>query len=126
VQSIAEGFSNCAAIAPVHTLQARRAINPAAFGRASHEFKACQVDMRLHLQLLNDLVCPACSEGLAAVHIDANLKNFTWDRNRETWRTPHYTEFFLHEQAVKRTLDALDLATGNKVGACCSFGCQFG
>jgi hypothetical protein len=124
VQSIAEGFSNRAAIAPVRTLQARRAINPAAFGRASHEFKACQVGMRLHLQLLNDLVCPACSEGLAAVHIDANLKNFTC--NREPWRTPHCTEFFLHEQAVKRTLDALDLATGNKVGACCSFCCQFG
>ncbi|WIA38925.1 hypothetical protein OEZ86_005078 [Tetradesmus obliquus] len=53
--------------------QARRAINPAAFSRASHEFKACQLDMRLHLQSLNDL-----------------------------------------EQAVKCTLDALDLATHNQ------------
>jgi hypothetical protein len=49
------------------------------------------------------------------VHVDGNLKLFTWDRNREPWRTPHYTEFFRQDQAVKRTLDALDLATRNNV-----------
>jgi hypothetical protein len=99
--------------------QARRAINSAAFGSAFREFKACQMDTRLHLQLLNDLVCPACSESLAAAHVDGNLKLFTWDRNREPWRTPHYPEFFLQDQAVKRTLEALDLATRNKVGVGC-------
>jgi hypothetical protein len=104
----------------VLALQARRAINPAAFSRASHEFKACQLDMRLHLQSLNDLVCPACSDGLAAVHVDGNMKLYNWDRNREPWRKPHYTKFFLQEQAVKCTLDALDLATHNQVGAHCS------
>jgi hypothetical protein len=58
------------------------------------------MDTRLLLQLLNDLVCPACSEGLAAAHVDGNQKLFTWDRNREPFRTPHYPELFLQDQAV--------------------------
>lgn len=91
------------------------------------------MDTRLLLQLLNDLVCPACSEGLAAAHADGNQKLFTWDRNREPFRTPHYPELFLQDQAVKRTLDALDIATRNKVSCrllhvfscCCCSVCVF-
>ena len=106
--------------ASMHADSVLVSINPAAFSRASHEFKACQLDMRLHLQSLNDLVCPACSDGLAAVHVDGNMKLYNWDRDREPWRKPHYTEFYQQEQTVKCTFDALDLATHNQVGAHCT------
>jgi hypothetical protein len=73
------------------------------------------MDMRLGLQRLNDLECPACSGGMAGVHIDANMKLFTWRRGREPWRQQHYREFFADDASVQLTLQALDLATGGRV-----------
>jgi hypothetical protein len=53
-----------------------------------------RLDLRLGLQRLNDLECPACSGGVAGVHTDSNMKLFTWRRGREPWRQQHYREFF--------------------------------
>lgn len=103
------GFCSC--------LQPRRDINVAAFRRAHREYKACQLDMRMQIMMINDLLCPACSEGYAGVHIDANMKLFIFKRNppREHWRQPHYTEFFADDEEVMQTLAGLDLATNTQV-----------
>jgi hypothetical protein len=86
-----------------------------AFHCAHSEYKFCQMDLRLSLQRLNDLERPACSGGMAGVHIDANMKLFTWRRGREPWRQQHYREFFADDASVQLTLQALDLATGGRV-----------
>ena len=96
-------------------VQPQREINPTAFRDAWQEWKFCQADQRLHMGLINDLSCPACSEGLGAVHIDANMKLFTWQRHREKWRLPHYS-FFLPDTQVEDTLRAVDKAVGTQVG----------
>ena len=96
-------------------VQPRREINMRTFRSAHREYKFCQTDLRLGLQLLNDLECPACSDGMAGVHIDANMKLFTWLRHRELWRQQHYSEFFADDASVQLSLQALDLATGSTV-----------
>jgi len=104
----------CATPAAPPALQPCRNININAFRTAHREFKFCQMDLRRVLGLLDDLICPACSEGYGAVHIDANMKLFTWARKREEWRTPHYQLFARDEEVLKR-LKALDLATGQRM-----------
>ncbi len=96
-------------------VQPRREINMRTFRSAHCEYKFCQTDLRLGPQLLNDLECPACSDGMAGVHIDANMKLFTWLRHRELWRQQHYSEFFADDASVQPSLQALDLATGSTV-----------
>jgi hypothetical protein len=96
-------------------VQPRREINMRTFRSAHREYKFCQTDLRLGLQLLNDLECPACSDGMAGVHIDANMKLFTWLRHRELWRQQHYSEFFADDASVQPSLQALDLAMGSTV-----------
>jgi hypothetical protein len=96
-------------------VQHRREINLKAFRAAHREYKFCQLDLRLGLQRLNDLECPACSAGMAGVHIDCNMKLFTWKRGREVWRPPHYNELFADDASVQLSLQALDLAMGNQV-----------
>jgi hypothetical protein len=66
--------------------------------------------MRLGVQQLDDLTCPACSEGGAAYHIDSNMKLFVWSRNREPWRERHLREFFAADANVQLTLKATDAA----------------
>jgi hypothetical protein len=96
-------------------LQARHDINTHAFRCAHSEYKFCRMDLRLGLQRLNDLECPACSAGMNGAHIDGNNKLFTWKRSRELWRPPHYSELFADDSSVQRTLEALDLALGTRV-----------
>eukprot|EP00775_Hariotina_reticulata_P000077 gene77-biopygen206 len=93
-------------------LQQHRAINKEAFRRGYREFKGCQMDLRLGVQLLNDLQCPACSSGSACVHIDSNMKLFVWERARELWRTARYKEFFVSDDDVQLTIKAADAARG--------------
>lgn len=99
--------------------QPRRDINVHAFRCAHSEYKFCQSDLRLGLQRLNDLECPACSAGMAGVHIDANMKLFTWRRGREPWRQQHYSELFAEDASVQLSLQALDLAMGSRVRLHC-------
>ncbi|WIA37247.1 hypothetical protein OEZ86_014193 [Tetradesmus obliquus] len=106
-----KGIVDAAAV--LHPTQPRREINMRTFRSAHREYKFCQTDLRLGLQLLNDLECPACSEGMAGVHIDANMKLFTWLRHRELWRQQHYSEFFAADASVQLSLRALDLAMGS-------------
>jgi hypothetical protein len=101
-------------------VQPRRDINITAFRTAHNEYKKCQVDLRLGLQRLNDLECPACSAGMAGVHIDSNVKLFTWQRRRELWRRQHYSEFFADDSSVQLSLQALDLAMGSRVSTVCA------
>ena len=98
-----------------YVLQRRRDISVQSFRVAHSEYKFCQQDIRLGIQWLNDLSCPACSEGMAGVHVDSNMKLFTWDRNRELWREHHYDEFFEQDAHTQLTLSALDLARGTRV-----------
>lgn len=103
-------------------MQQHRAINKEAFRRGYREFKGCQMDLRLGVQLLNDLQCPACSSGSACVHIDSNMKLFTWNRGRELWRTPRYKEFFVSDTDVQLTVKAADAVRVSRLlqlcGAC--------
>ena len=96
-------------------VQPRREINTTAFRDAHREYKFCQMDLRLGLQRLNDLECPACSAGMAGVHVDANMKLFTWKRGWEPWRPQHYSEFFAEDASAQLSLQALDLAMGSRV-----------
>lgn len=96
-------------------LQVLHEIGPIAFRTAYDEWKRCQADLRLYLGLINDLICPACSDGLGAVHIDANMKLFTWLRHREEWRTPHYDEFFRPDDEVKAFLKSVYELVGRQV-----------
>jgi hypothetical protein len=96
-------------------VQVLREISPTAFRTAYDDWKRCQADLRLYLGLINDLICPACSNGLGAVHIDANMKLFTWLRHREEWRTPHYSEFFRPDDEVKAFLKAVYELVGRQV-----------
>jgi hypothetical protein len=115
--------SGLRAILLAFLLQVLRDIGPTAFRTAYDEWKRCQADLRLYLGLINDLICPACSDGLGAVHIDANMKLFTWLRHREEWRTPHYTEFFRPDDEVKAFLKAVYELIGRQVCAqwlCCA------
>lgn len=88
-----------------------------AFRCAHSEWKFCQLDLRFGLQRINDLECPACSGGFAGVHIDSNMKLYTWLRGREPWRQQHYSEFFADDASVQLSLQALDLAMGSRVRA---------
>ena len=97
-----------------------RNMNREAFKRAFLEYSRFQADSRLYLQQINDLECPACSEGLTAVHVDANMKLFTWDRKRELWRKPYHQQFFVPDEDVVNHIAVLDKVLGSKVCACAS------
>lgn len=90
--------------------QPLRRISADAFRRAADEFSSCQLDRRLGVKQLNDLVCPACSKGSWACHIDSNMKLFVWDRMRQEWREPHFREFFAESAEVQLTIKAVDAA----------------
>jgi hypothetical protein len=91
-------------------LQPLRAVSTSAFRRAASEFGNCQLDLRLGVQLLDDLLCPACSGGNCAYHIDGNMKLFVWQRLRELWRAPHSQLFFAGDEDVQLTIQAVDWA----------------
>ena len=91
-------------------LQPSRPISADAFRHAAEQYSYCQHDLRLGVQQLNDLECPACSDGDCAYHIDSNVKLFAWQRNREPWREPHFKEFFAADADVQLTLNAVDAA----------------
>lgn len=95
---------------PVSFLQPWQGISTGAFRRAADEYSSCQLDLRLGIKQLNDLDCPACSEGDTAYHIDSNMKTFVWERGRQPWRKPHFTEFFADSADVQTTLQAVDVA----------------
>lgn len=99
-------------------LQLQRNVHPSAFRTAWREWKFCTADQRLHLWKINDLVCPACSDGCAGVHVDGNMKLFTWLRAREPWRPSHFAEFFLADSVVKERLETIDSVTGQQVRPC--------
>jgi hypothetical protein len=111
--------SNVCCLFRLCALQPFRAINTRAFRRAVDEYSNCRLDMRLGVQQLDDLTCPACSEGGAAYHIDSNMKLFVWDRNREPWREQHFREFFAADADVQLTLKATDAARMSS-GVCCT------
>lgn len=91
-------------------LQPLRPISADAFRQAAEQYSKCRLDLRLGVMQLNDLDCPACSEGGNAYHIDSNMKLFVWDRDRETWRQAHFKEFFAQDADVQLTLQASDAA----------------
>lgn len=91
-------------------LQELRPIRADAFRQAADQYSYCQQDLRLGVQQLNDLECPACSGGDCAYHIDSNMKLFAWLRDREPWRQPHFKEFFAPDADVQLTLNAVDAA----------------
>ncbi|WIA35963.1 hypothetical protein OEZ86_004340 [Tetradesmus obliquus] len=95
--------------------QPRREINVHAFRCAHSEWKFCQMDLRFGLLRLNDLECPACSAGMAGVHIDSNMKLFTWKCGKEPWWQQHYSEFFADNASVQLSLQALDLAMSSRL-----------
>jgi len=105
------------------SVQVVRDINPTAFRTAYEEWKRCRTDLRLYLGLINDLACPACSDGLEAVHIDANMKLFTWQRQRETWRSPHYTELFAADDSMQDMLKSIYGLVGKQVRPSCCCVC---
>lgn len=105
------------------SVQVVRDINPTAFRTAYEDWKRCKTDLRLYLGLINDLACPACSDGLEAVHIDANMKLFTWQRQRETWRSPHYTELFVPDDSVQDMLKSIYGLVGKQVRPSCCCVC---
>ncbi len=79
------------------------------------------MDLRLYLTLINDLTCPACSQGCEAVHLDGNFKLFTWSRlNREPWRSPYYDEFFSADTDISSWMEGLDLAVPPKHRVSCA------
>lgn len=93
-----------------------RDINPTAFRTAYEAWKRCKTDLRLYLGLINDLACPACSDGLEAVHVDANMKLFIWQRQREAWRSPHYTEMFIPDDTMQDMMKSIYGLVGKQVG----------
>lgn len=49
------------------------------------------------------------------MHVDANMKLFTWERQREMWRKPHYTEMFIPDGLVQDVLKAVYGLVGKQV-----------
>lgn len=91
-------------------LQPLRSINVGAVRRAAEEYSSCLTDLRLGVKQLNDLDCPACSEGGGTFHIDSNMKLFVWQRRRQQWREPHFREFVAPDADVQLTIKAVDAA----------------
>ena len=90
-------------------------MDPAAFRTAWREWKFCTADQRLLVAGTNDLICPACSDGCAGVHVDANMKLFTWERAREVWRRAYFDHFFMCDDTIKQERDATDAVNGQQV-----------
>ena len=113
-----------------HT-QVQRQVDAGLFRTAHREWAYHKHDLRRVVGLVDDLACPACSEGCAAVHIDANMKLFTWKRGREAWREHYFQNVFLPDASVQGQLQAIDAVTGTQVRgtlvavAVCPWWCLF-
>lgn len=91
-------------------------INRTAFRLAHSEWKKLQVETRMHVGQLDDLVCPACLPGERALHGDGNQKLFTWSRGREASRGPYYKGvLFADAELVDRDMKAVSQILGNEV-----------
>lgn len=106
-------FLDMPALAPL--LQAL-AINRTAFRAAHSEWKKLQVETRMFVAQLNDLVCPACLLGARALHGDGNQKLFTWARGREALIEAYYKGvLFACSDLVARDMKVVSKILGTEV-----------
>lgn len=89
------------------------AINQDAFKVAYNEYKYLQVDVRRMQMKMDDMCCPSCSGGMYSVHIDGNMKLFTWIRNGQGEQPSYYKNlFFSDDGEVIQHLAMADRALG--------------
>ena len=70
--------------------------------------------MRLRLQGINDLECAACYPGPHTLHIDANMKLYVWDRQRQAWRSPYHAGLlFQSTEECQQHMRDIDTAIGS-------------
>ena len=60
-----------------------QSINQDTFTDCCLEWRYKEVDMRLRLQGIDDLECAACYSAPHTLHIDANMKLYVWDWQRQ-------------------------------------------
>lgn len=100
----------CCVYARTLPSQPAKGINHHAFDDAWRAYALAMADVRKGIRLLIDTVCPACSDGCNAIHIDGNLKLFVWERLRELWCLLHCHDFFIDSGAAQLTLAVMDKA----------------
>ena len=66
------------------------AINQNSFTIAYLEWQYLKADKRRNLQQINDLQCAACSPWPHTLHIDANMKIYVWNRQRQPRRKSYH------------------------------------
>lgn len=105
------------ALLSTHTPPQVVSINRDAFTVAHAEWKKLQLETRMHVGQLNDLVCPACVPGERSLHGDGNQKLSTWARDRQASREPYYQDvLFVSADLVDKDMKAVDKVLGKEVG----------
>lgn len=73
------------------------------------------MDKRREIQQINDLQCAACSPRPHTLHIDANMKLYVWDRQRQPWREPYHSGvLFQDSDECQQHMQDIDNALGNE------------
>ena len=99
---------------------------------AYNEYKYLQVDVRRLQMKVDDMCCPSCSGGMYSVHIDGNMKLFTWIRNGQGEQPSYYKDLFFsndnevleHLAMADRALGAERVSTVFLVANSCILSCQ--
>lgn len=100
---------------PVHAPAQGDAINQTTFTGAYLEWSYLEVDKRRELQQIQDLQCAACWPRPHTLHIDANMKLYVWDRQRQAWREPSHSGVLFQDSAeCQEHMRDIDNALGNE------------
>jgi hypothetical protein len=80
------------------------------------EFMYARHEQLWDLMNIQSTHCPACHPHPHSMHVDANMKLYTWDSDDCSWRVePHYQNvLFTPDTSVSQHIEALDLAYTKK------------
>ncbi len=91
-----------------------QSINQDTFSDCYLEWRYKEGDLRLRVQGINDLDCPACFPAPHTLHIDANMKLYVWDLHRQLWREEYHAGLlFQSMEECQQHMREIDAAAGN-------------
>ena len=118
-QSLGVPVPMCACISycndAVGTIAQGEAVNQTSFTAAYLEWSYSEADKRREIQQINDLQCAACSPRPHTLHVDANMKLYVWNRQRQAWREPYHSGvLFQDSNECQQHMQDIDNALGNE------------
>ena len=98
-------------------------IDPQNFIKVYHEWCAADLEIQRQFVHVEPFVCPACHPILHSVHVDANMKLYTWssEDEKEPWRQSYYKDgewLFVADVDAVTHERLTDLAMGIQVKPC--------